>query len=307
MGKKTANQHYVPQMYLKRFCPDGKYFDVWNIRDDVIMPRQRKRNFAANRYFYDADNATLKVALSEMENYYGTSFSPFLDKEDQFVEKGLSRCEADMTNILKQIGEDHNYLHKDDVRAKLIIFLHDLAFRTEAFRNRMDDISNQFRNHLSQLGIDPAKVKDLHTGKETQLYQLLGVVPLLETAEKLETRYSWYFATTDGKQKLIVSDNPAQGIWLGLNDICFPISGEQAVIFRIKDKNAPIISSDMPVDNKIILSEQSVIKYNIIQSSYANRFVFGDKESLRCCRLLWRIHDTTTQNGYTVLDNTLGK
>ena len=294
MGKGTNKQHFVPQMYLERFYSNEGHFTVWNIRDDAIMPRQRTGNFAAKRYFYDADNTALKAALSEMEDYYGISLSPVLDKKSQFVEKGLSRAEADMTGILKRIGEDHNYLYKDDVRAKLIIFLHDLAFRTEAFRNRMDDISNQFRNHLSQLGIDPAQVKDLHTGKETQLYQLLGVAPLLETAEKLETRYSWYFATTDGKQKLIVSDNPAQGIWLGFNDICFPISGEQAVIFRIKDKNAPIISSDMPVDDKIILSEQSVIKYNIIQSSYANRFVFGDKESLRCCRLLWRIHETAT-------------
>lgn len=80
VGKKVINQHYVPQMYLSRFCSDGKHFDVWNIRNDAVIPHQQVRNFAAKRYFYDADNTVLKSALSEMEVYYGTSFSPFLEE-----------------------------------------------------------------------------------------------------------------------------------------------------------------------------------------------------------------------------------
>lgn len=123
-------------------------------------------------------------------------------------------------------------MYEDDVRIKLIIFLHDLAIRTEAYRNPIDNISNQLRNHLLRLDIDPTQAKGLHTGQETQLYQLLGITPLLETAEQLETGCSWYFATVGGTQKLIVSDNPAQGIWLGFNDICFPISGEQAIFLE---------------------------------------------------------------------------
>lgn len=121
-GKKVINQHYVPQMYLRRFCSDGKHFDVWNIRNDAIIPCQQVRNFDAKRYFYDVDNTVLKSALSEMEDYYGTSFSPFLEENDQFVEKGLSRAEADIANTLKQIGKNHNRLYEDDVRIKLIIF-----------------------------------------------------------------------------------------------------------------------------------------------------------------------------------------
>ena len=296
MGKKVKNQHYVPQMYLNRFCPDGKYVDVWNIRTDIIMPRQQARNFAAKRYFYDADTTILKSALSEMEDYYGINFSPFLDADDQFVEKGLSRSEADIANFLKEIDEDHTRLYNDEVRAKFIVFLHDLAFRTEAFREQTDDISNQLQSHLSRLGVDPAQANDIHTGQEIQFYQLLGITPLLDTVEKLETRYSWYFATIGGKQKLIVSDNPAQGIWLGFNDICFPISGEKAIILRVKNEKAPIISHDMPSQNEITLSDQSVLAYNIVQSSYANRFVFGEKESLQYCKKLWKLHKSTLLN-----------
>jgi len=292
MENKVKNQHYVPQMYLKRFCSDGRHFTVWNIKNDAIMPHQQARNFAAKRYFYDADNSILKSALSEMEAYYGTSFSPFLENSNQFIEKGLSKSEADMAHILKQIDDDYNNLYKDDVRAKLIIFLHDLAHRTEAFRVHLDNISNQRCCRLSQLGIDSAQVESFPTGQETQCCQLLGISPLLKTAEKLDNLYSWYFAVINGKQKLIVSDNPAQGIWFGFNDICFPISEDHAIIFRVKDKNAPIISSDMPIQNVITLSDSSVLKYNIIQSSYANRFVFGDAESLQYCRRLWKFRET---------------
>ena len=79
----------------------------------------------------------------------------------RFVEKGLSRAEADIANTLKQIDKNHNCLYEDDVQIKLIIFLHDLAFRTEAYRNQTDNISNQLRNHLLRLGIDPTQVKGL--------------------------------------------------------------------------------------------------------------------------------------------------
>lgn len=80
--------------------------------------------------------------------------------------------------------------------------------------------------------------------------------------------------------KLVISDNPAQGIMLGFNDICVPLRGDKAIIFRIANPDAPILSKDMPVGNEIILSERSVFAYNAIQLSYANRFMFGDKMSL---------------------------
>ena len=43
----------------------------------------------------------------------------------------------------------------------------------------------------------------------------------------------------------------------------------------MKNQNAPIISSDMAVQNKITLSDCSVLKYNIIQSSYEMYCVKG--------------------------------
>ena len=92
--------------------------------------------------------------------------------------------------------------------------------------------------------------------------------------------YNWYIGTVTGSQKLLISDNPAQGIILGFNDICIPLSGETAIIFRIANSESPILSEDQPAGNEIKLSDRSVFSYNAVQLSYANRFAFGDKSSL---------------------------
>ena len=73
--------------------------------------------------------------------------------------------------------------------------------------------------------------------------------------------------------KLVISDNPAQGIMLGFNDICIPLCGDKAIIFRIADPDAPILSKDMPVENEITLSERSVFAYNAVQLSYNGQLV----------------------------------
>ena len=53
-------------------------------------------------------------------------------------------------------------------------------------------------------------------------------------------------------------------------EICFPISGKLAVIFRTKDKNARMLAGDKPVGNIINLSDKSVLIYNTLQLAYAD-------------------------------------
>ena len=110
-----------------------------------------------------------------------------------------------------------------------------------------------------------------------------------------DANYNWYIGTVPGQMKLLISDNPAQGIMLGFNDICIPLCGDKAIIFRIANPDAPILSKDMPVGDEIVLSERSVFAYNAVQLSYANRFVFGDKMSLAILKAIsenqGQIHD----------------
>lgn len=294
MGGQVKNQHYVPRMYMKRFSPDQKRICVWNLMSDTILTRQRPENYAAKRYFYDADKFELNQALQEMAKLYPDAV-PIIDAADeQFVEKGLSRVEADVSKILDLICNNHEVLYDEVNMQKLIIFLHDLAYRSEKYRDQLDNIREQTLMHLEKMGITAEQVEGMDkTGKDNQLYQLVGIAPLLKTAKKLTENYNWYIGTVSGNMKLVISDNPAQGIMLGFNDICIPLSGNKAIIFRIIDPEAPIISKDMPVGNEIKLTERSVFAYNAVQMSYANRFMFGDKTSLTFLKMM-----SDRQGGY---------
>lgn len=287
MSGKVKNQHYVPRMYMKRFAQDQKRICVWNLMNDTILTRQRPENYAAKRYFYDTDKVELKQALEEMVKLYPDTV-PIIDAADeQFVEKELSREEADASKILELICNNHEALYDENNMLKLIIFLHDLAYRSEKYRDQLDNIREQTLMHLGKMGITAEQVEGMDkTGKDNQLYQLVGIAPLLKTAKELTENYNWYIGTVSGNIKLVISDNPAQGIMLGFNDICIPLSGDKAIIFRIIDQDAPIISKDMPVGNEIKLTERSVFAYNAVQMSYANRFMFGDKASLTFLKMM---------------------
>lgn len=287
MGGQVKNQHYVPRMYMKRFSQDQKRICVWNVMSDTILTRQRPENYAAKRYFYDADKFELKQALEEMSKLYPDAV-PIIDAADeQFVEKGLSRVEADVSKILDLICDNHEALYDEVNMQKLIIFLHDLAYRSEKYRDQLDNIREQTLMYLEKMGITAEQVEGMDkTGKDNQLYQLVGIAPLLKTAKKLTENYNWYIGTVSGNMKLVISDNLAQGIMLGFNDICIPLRGDKAVIFRIIDSEDPIISKDMPVGNEIKLTERSVFVYNAVQMSYAIRFMFGDKASLTFLKMM---------------------
>lgn len=287
MSGKVKNQHYVPKMYLKRFSPDQKRICVWNLMKDEILTRQRPVNYAAKRYFYDANELELKKALTEMGKLYPNSIGNIDFSDEQFLEKVLSRIEADARTIMDLISENHEQLYNETNMQKLIIFLHDLTYRSEKYRSSLENIREQRLSSLQRLGISPERVEGIqNTPKDNQLYQLMGISPLLKTAKILIENYNWYIGTVKGPMKLLISDNPTQGIMLGFNDICVPLSGDTAIIFRIANPDSPILSEDMPNGYEIELSHRSVFAYNAVQLSYANRFVFGDKFSLAALKFI---------------------
>ena len=296
MGKQVKNQHYVPKMYIKRFSPNGKKICVWKLKENEILTRQEPGKYAARRYFYDTNEAELIESLKEMAKLYPEAVAKADVGDEQFVEKALSRVEGTTAAIMDAICEDSSQLFNDANMATLVLFLHELAFRSEKYRETIDNTRSQLLAFLDKLGVDTNAVEEVRkTGKEVQLYQLMGIRPAVNTAKSLIENYNWYIGTVPGQMKLLISDNPAQGIMLGFNDICIPLCGDKAIIFRIANPDAPILSKDTPVGDEIVLSERSVFAYNAVQLSYANRFMFGDKMSLAILKAIsenrGQIHD----------------
>lgn len=288
MAKMVKNQHYVPKMYIKRFSPNEKKVCVWKVKENEILTRQEPGKFASRRYFYDTNDQELREALAEMAELYPEAMGRADLDDEQFVEKALSRVEGATSKIMDDICEDGSKLFDETNLATLIIFLHELTYRSDKYRDMIDDTRSQMLGFLAKLGVEENIEELRKTGKDVQLYQLMGIRPTLKTAKCLIENYNWYVGIVPGRMKLVISDNPAQGVMLGFNDICIPLCGDKAIIFRIANPDAPILSKDMPTGNEIILSERSVFAYNAVQLSYANRFVFGDKMSLS---ILKAIHD----------------
>ena len=85
----------------------------------------------------------------------------------------------------------------------------------------------------------------------------------------------------------VISDNPAQTVRNGFNDICIPVSSNKAIIFRIKGKTAPLISKDMPENGVINLSLNSVITYNCMQLAMGQKFLFGTSNTIKYMKKMW--------------------
>lgn len=131
MRKQVKNQHYVPKMYIKRFSPNGKKISVWKLKENEILTRQEPGKYAVRRYFYDTSEKELRESLEEMAKLYPEAVAKVDVSDEQFVEKALSRVEGAAAAIMDAICEDSSLLFDESNMAALIIFLHELAFRSE--------------------------------------------------------------------------------------------------------------------------------------------------------------------------------
>ena len=297
--EKVRRQHYVPRMYLKRFGygnMDDEYISVLKLDNGTVLDNRKVKNFAVENYFYDADKEQIAEILKEDLKVFPELCDNENLSDEQFTEHALSREESAISKMLNELQEDLSRIHISSNRNLMIIFLHSLAYRTKQFRDQMDAINNKTEKWLNSicdnLGLDEETKKkaietNCSTGKNTQLYQILGIKPVLETMQMLQYNYEWYEAVNNTELDFVISDNPAQTVRNGFNDICIPVSSNKAIILRIKDKTAPLISKDMPENGVINLSLDSVIAYNCMQLAMGQKFLFGTSDAIKYMKKLW--------------------
>lgn len=286
-------------MYLKRFGYgniDDEYISVLKLDNGTVLDNRKVKNFAVENYFYDADKEQIAEILKEDLKVFPELCDNENLSDEQFTEHALSREESAISKMLNELQEDLSRIHISSNRNLMIIFLHSLAYRTKQFRDQMDAINNKTEKWLNSicdnLGLDEETKKkaietNCSTGKNTQLYQILGIKPVLETMQMLQYNYEWYEAVNNTELDFVISDNPAQTVRNGFNDICIPVSSNKAIILRIKDKTAPLISKDMPENGVINLSLDSVIAYNCMQLAMGQKFLFGTSDAIKYMKKLW--------------------
>ena len=290
--EKTINQHYVPRMYIKRFGygeKDNPRISVLKKETGKILHNQNPENFASKRFFYDVPKETLEQALeTDFRVFPDLQKSEWLDDE-QFIEHALSREEEEYKNILDTIEREPLKIYEDRIRAIFITFVHELAYRTRKFRNNFDSIYSQTEAWLSDIcdgmNLDEStKRKTIEencvSGKDIQMRKMISIGETLQTMKMLLKNYNWYIGINNTKLDFVISDNPAQTIWMGFNDICIPVSKRIAIILRVISEDAPMICIDKAEDNVINMSVKGMVAYNSLQLSMAQMYVFGSKEAI---------------------------
>lgn len=299
--EKVRRQHYVPRMYLKRFGYGNigdEYITVLKLDNGIILDNRKVENFAVANYFYDTDKEQIAEILKEDLKVFPELCDSEKLSDEQFTEHALAREESAISKMLNELQEDLSKIHISSNKSLMIIFLHSLAYRTKQFRDQTDEINNKTEEVLNSmcdnLGLDEETKKktieaNCSSGKNTQLYQILGIKPVLGTMQMLQDNYDWYEAVNNTELDFVISDNPALAVRVGFNDICIPISRNKAIIFRIKDKTAPFISKDIPENGVINLSLNSVIVYNSMQLATGQKFLFGTSNAIRCMKKMWEV------------------
>jgi hypothetical protein len=291
-GQKTKNQHYVPRLYIKRFgygSDDKPKISVLFKDEGKILHNQNPENYASSKYFYDTTETILAEVLKNDFKVFPTLKNNKNLEDEQFVEHALSREEGAYSKMLDDIEANPQNIYIDETRAVFISFVHELAYRTKSIRDMADSINDKteqvLREMCDNIGLDE-KTKEntikanCISGKQQQIESIISLKPVLDTMNKLLLNYNWYVAYNNTDLDFIISDNPAQFIWMGINDICIPVSKRIAIILRVKLDNAPLFSKDVPEDNVINLSLQGVIAYNMIQIAMSQRYLFGSETTI---------------------------
>lgn len=256
------NQHYVPEFYLKRFGIDNK-IDMYIKNENKINRNQNVSKIAYIHNFYDVDIEKFKKDFS------------LLSKNDiKFIEHYLSRTETMTASMLENLDKDYNKIKDEDFKLNLLIFICDLTNRTEGERNFNKNIYEGIFENLKEAFASNLNVSINEMAKNNQIKKLLSVNYLLEFSSKLLNEYDWYIGkNTSDNINFIISDNPALFFQISFKEICFPLSKKLSLICRKKGMTKN-------VNGVIELTDKYILMNNCAQIYVANRFVFGDFNSI---------------------------
>ncbi len=289
---KVKSEHYVPQFYLKRFSKNGDgRIDVYDKTNDKELLNQSSENFACERYYYDVNNNQLKENLDLLfdisKGQYSEEEIKKIKDNDQLIENMFARMEAELSGEFQRLEKDFNVINEPMFRVKFHIFIRDLAIRTDAYRNQIQMITEKTMETAKKLGAKEVDGYDINMdskeiAKLKQLDLLTSLPELVRDGNRFLNNYNFYIGINNTNMSFIISDHPSINVFLGFNDICFPISPTLAIIMRVNVDGAKFILKDEPNRDGIIeLSEQSVLAYNCFQFVQARRFVFGDMNVIK--------------------------
>lgn len=293
----TKKQHYVPELYLKRFANSREEVHTLNAKEWKVLPSRSYKGVGYGHFFYAAETGVADKVSQEVEQW--------LQKIETIIAKTLPGI------IEKILGDKH--LDNDD-RYTLSALMSMLWLRSPGMREQINQMSEEMTKKIMSF-YAPQRVDKFQKETGTELTpeareQLIKAMEdgsyevkfsnaqhlkfMLETMGYGGPGYTnmfygqkWKIYVAKGKRRFITSDSPVVEWWpppktfFGGNSFLerakyFPLTPE--IFFEL---TYPIGSEKMKRKTIFENEDDIVTTFNMLTASRCHQFVYsGEKEIL---------------------------
>lgn len=303
-AKATKKQHYVPQLYLRKFANSDEQLYVYE-KDQRMSHPSNVVDIAQKRYFYDFPQSILDAFAQSEE---AKKADPELVKkalDPQLVEHELGRIESDFVPILDEMVDliSRGKWIKDEHRFKTAHFMAVQALRTAEFRQQLSEIMGKFGAWLG----DQFKLADdnlvLEYNKDFLPIQHALMILSPDMQERLTRTFFnhvWMVGVNSTSQPFYTSDMPVvkrghikdpfksyEGFGSPGIEIAFPLTPKYILI--LCDRQV-FEGGAIQEGRRLKLGKQAIIHYNSLQVIQSYRQVFCSEEKFGLAEQICREH-----------------
>lgn len=271
-------QHYVPQVYLKRFTDDNRFIHIYDKVKDEFR-RQTPANTGYSRHFY-----TVEVD----------------GKKDYSIEKALAlHVDTLYQPVMNKIVNKETLTFED--KEKLAVFVTFQHLRTPKQRNNYNQMVDDFYKQTSKIIFEMKKVHGMLDDFDPQVIESIedivknerfivdvpneqSLLLMSELSGKMSAmlaRHNFIIIEASSKSEFITSDHPYSMVkenwspaWSGYGIVnttkLFPLSPR--FLLMLKDPGDKI--------TYYRLNKSQVRDMNMTIASWSDRFLFSSNETL---------------------------
>ncbi|SKA11550.1 Protein of unknown function [Pilibacter termitis] len=316
MTSKTKKQHYVPQFYLRKFEIEDNHGKIYAFdKKESISRQQAINNVASENYFYDHDlnkifNASDGEKKEELNKLIENNKDDIELIQQQYMEKWLSKVEANMAPILESITRKAKkakenqwyfkncYCMSDSEKTTISHYVAIQFSRTKRIRETLSRALSDSIHAIGSkfFGIDGLSL-DLDKESEKLHHEnvLLNKETLVEIAQ-LVSNHIWIIYINETKIPFWTSDvaislnamKGSKGIAAEGVEILFPLGPKIMLAMYEKTSLIEEIGKEKHEQNGIefldrryiiLANEEQVKLMNLHQLYDCSRFVFSNEDS----------------------------
>lgn len=223
MPEKTKKEHYVPRVYLRRFCKNPEKLNVYDKANNEIRLNQHIMDIASERYFYDIDfnafadridandeiwQAAKGLDVQYIEHMFGSGIEvAYEERIGTVIDRLMNKTDWEILNCYAITEEEKEFMS---------LWIAHQVIRTKAFRENLSKLHQATAKVITEIvnreNEGDSKLTVLaNTDKDTK--RLLHGSILIDTdmvvnLAEVFLSHSWLLTVNKTSVPFATSDNP---------------------------------------------------------------------------------------------------